>query len=89
MLINYRPISILPALSKIIERIMHIRLVSFFNKYKILSQHQFGFRKERNTEHAIIQLTDYLTDYFDRQESVLGLFLDVSKALTQSIILYS
>ena len=59
---------------------MYIRLVSFFNKYKILSQHQFGFRKGRSTEHAIIQQTDYLTYYFDRQESVLGLFLDVSKA---------
>ena len=57
-LIYYRPILILHALSKIIERIMYIRLVSFFNKYKILSQ--FGLRMGRSREHAFIQLTDYL-----------------------------
>ena len=40
---NYRPISILPACSKILERMVHIRLMTFLNKYDILYNHQYGF----------------------------------------------
>ena len=49
-LVNYRPISILPSLSKIFERLMYNRLLSFINKYNILFDCQFRFRKNRNTE---------------------------------------
>ena len=54
-LINYRPISILPSLSKIFERLMYNRMLSYINKFNILSNDQFGFRKNRNTELAVIR----------------------------------
>ena len=44
---NYRPISILPSISKILEKIMYIRLFDFVTKNEILSPHQYGFRPNR------------------------------------------
>ena len=47
ILTNYRPVSVLPAFSKFLERIVFKRLDSFLNKYKILSYNQYGFRKKQ------------------------------------------
>ena len=49
---NYRPISFLPLFSKIIERLLYNRLVSFVTKYDILYQHQYGFQSDRSIELA-------------------------------------
>ena len=49
---NYRPISILPTFSKILERLMYNRLIIFINKYNILYKYQFGFRKNHSTSMA-------------------------------------
>ena len=51
---NYRPISILPAFSKIMEKIMHIRLSSFLNSTKQYYKHQYGFRKGHSTLHPVL-----------------------------------
>ena len=53
---NYRPVSVLPAFSKILERIVYNRLINFLNKFKILSNNQSGFRKNYSTAYALIQL---------------------------------
>ena len=42
---NYRPISVLSHLNKIVEQVIHKRLIDFFDKYSILTENQFGFRK--------------------------------------------
>ena len=55
---NYRPISSLPYLSKIFERSMVNRLLSFFNKFSLLSESQFGFLKNKSTVDALIHLTE-------------------------------
>ena len=57
---NYRPVSVLPAFSEILERIVHNRLINFLNKYSILSCNQYGFRKNHSTAYALIQLYDKL-----------------------------
>lgn len=77
---NYRPISILPSISKIIERLMYNRLLSFLDTYKLLSNYQYGFRKNKSTEDAVINLCDYVTHCLDNGQVVLGMFVDVSKA---------
>ena len=51
---NYRPISVLTCFSKLLEKLMHKRLINYVEKHRILSEHQFGFRKNRSTEHAIL-----------------------------------
>jgi flagellin-specific chaperone FliS len=77
---NYRPISILSPFSKILEKLMYEQLISFIEKYKILYEYQFGFRKGYSTEQAILEITDNLRNYLDNNQIVCGLFLDLSKA---------
>ena len=79
-LTNYRPVSVLPAFSKFLERIVYKRLDSFLNKYKILSCNQYGFRKNHSTSYALIQLYDKLSNAIDQGKVTLGLFIDLSKA---------
>ena len=63
---NYRPISILPAISKIIERSAHIQLSSFLEVNRLLSQSQFGFQLKRSTSTALIDFTDQVLENMDK-----------------------
>ena len=58
LLINYRPISVLPLFSKILERWMHIRITEFIIKNEILSENQYDFRDKRSTYTVLFQLID-------------------------------
>jgi hypothetical protein len=77
---NYRPISVLTAISKVIEKIINNRLVSYLNKFNILSDNQFGFRQSRSTEDAILSLTSIITDKIDKGKKCLAIYLDLKKA---------
>ena len=77
---NYRPISILPVFSKILEKIVHKRLYFYCNRMNILSNCQFGFRKSHSTSHACTLLTSTTTSSFNSKQKTLGIFLDLSKA---------
>ena len=77
---NYRPISVLPCFSKVLERIMYNRLYSFLLKNNILYDKQFGFQKDHSTEHAILQLTNQILQSFDQDRFTIGVFIDLSKA---------
>ena len=80
-LINYRPTSILSSLSKIFEHLMYERQLSFINKFKLISDCRFGFKKHRRTELAIIiRVSNYITNALNSNTPVLGLFVDISKA---------
>ena len=77
---NYRPVAVLPCFSKILEKIMYNRLISFIQKHDILYSKQFGFRKNHSTETAIIELITKLTDAIDKIKFTAGIFSDLSKA---------
>ena len=77
---NYRPVSVLPLFSKILERLMYTRLLSFINKHKLLYDFQFGFRPLHSPNLALILLVDKISGALERGEYALGLFLDFSKA---------
>jgi len=77
---NYRPISILPAISKILEKIMYARLHEFINIQNILTHHQYGFRPKHSTHMAINDLYLKVTKDLDNKLHTVGLFLDLSKA---------
>ena len=85
---NYRPVSVLPLFSKILERLMYSRLLSFINKYKLLYDYQFGFRKDHSPNLALIYLVDKISNALEDGDFVLGIFLDFSKALILSITIY-
>ena len=55
---NYRPISLLPNISKIIEKAMYTRLNKFLEKYSCLYKKQFGLRNSHSTNHALISITE-------------------------------
>ena len=77
---NYRPVSILPVFSKILEKLMYNRILSFINKHKVLFEYQFGFREKHGTDIALIVLLDKIMSSINDGEIVLGVFLDLSKA---------
>ncbi|KAL0861481.1 hypothetical protein ABMA27_009011 [Loxostege sticticalis] len=77
---NYRPITLVPILSKVFEKAMLQRLDSFLSKNNILDQSQFGFRKGSSTTHACFSLVKKITESLNNKEAVVGIFLDMSKA---------
>ena len=76
----YRPISLLPTISKIFERVLATRLISFFTKFNVLSKDQFGFRAKFSTEYAIADIYDKLINNLDKGLSSCAIFLDLAKA---------
>ena len=77
---NYRPISILPAISKIFEKIVCNQISSYLIKNNYLTENQYGFCKLFSTEHAILELSDRVISELDQGHSPLAIFLDLSKA---------
>ena len=77
---NYRPVSLLPVFSKILERLVYNRLYSFIKKHNILTVSQYGFQKYLSTELAILELQDRIADILYKKDLCAGLFMDLSKA---------
>ena len=59
---NFRPISVLPALSKIIENLINVRLLRYLKDYNLLSKSQYGFRQRISTEDTVTALSTHLTE---------------------------
>ena len=80
LLTNYRPISLLPSISKVLEKLIHKKLYSFLTGKKILSDRQYGFRPKLSTADA---LCTFLSDTYcqlNSQHITIAAFLDLSKA---------
>ena len=77
---NYRPISILPVFSKVLERIMYNSLYEYFMNNNLLHKNQFAFQINNSTEHAILQFTRDIAQNFDNGKFTLGVFIELSKA---------
>ena len=77
---NYRPISLLPSVSKICEYIIFDQLLDYMETNQLLSLQQFGFRRGYSTELAALRLTDHLTKEMDNFRMPVNVFLDLSKA---------
>ena len=85
---NYRPTSVLPFFSKIIERIMYNRLYTFLCENNILYEKQFGFQTAHSTDHAIIQLVNEISKSFEENNFTLGVFITYLKHSTLSTITF-
>ena len=77
---NYRPISLLPAFSKILEKIVYKRVINFLLKYNVIYPQQYGFLNGRSTEQAMIDLVLSITKAIEDKQATIGIFLDLSKA---------
>ena len=77
---NYRPVSLLPQLSKVLEKLFNARLENFIDKHNILSDNQYGFRSNRSTSEALLELVEKITTAMDKKKYTLGVFIDLKKA---------
>ena len=71
---NYRPISLLPAISKIIEKVIYNQSYNYFDQITILYAHQYGFRKQHSTELAVLELVDRTIYTLDKDKHQLTYF---------------
>ena len=77
---NYRPISLLPSISKIIEKVAHNQISHNFTSHNLFYEHQYGFRSKHTTELAALYLIDKITTEMDSNNIPLNSYLDLSKA---------
>ena len=77
---NYRPVSVLPAFSKIFERLVYKRMTSFISINNILYSNQYGFRENHSTYMAALKFVDDVSFNLDKKISTVSLFIDLSKA---------
>ena len=77
---NYRPISLLPNISKIFERVIYTRLDNFLTSSEIIYKLQFGFRKQYSTNHALLGIVEQIRNALDKKMFTCGVFIDLEKA---------
>ena len=77
---NYRPISLLITISKILEKIVYKRSYSFLNSTGQIFESQYGFRSKHSCEHAVQELLGNILKGCELGKSTLAVFLDLSKA---------
>ena len=77
---NYRPISLLSIFNKILEKHVYNRLITFIDKYNILYDKQFGFRRNHSTLHATLLITDKIQRAIENGLFSFEIFLDFCKA---------
>ena len=76
---NYRPVSVLPIISKVLEKLMLTRLTKYLDKNKIIYEHQFGSQRNRSTTMAVLDLSARITKALDSGNYAASVFLDVAK----------
>ena len=77
---NYRPVSMLPVVVKVLERLIHQQLYDYLQENKILDPAQFGFRPRHSTQDALVNLAEDWRDALDKDMLVGSVFIDLSKA---------
>lgn len=77
---NYRPISLLPSVSKILELIVKNRLISFLNDAKFFSERQFGFLSGRSTDGALLSHVTDIVSHIERGSFSVAIYMDIKKA---------
>ena len=77
---NYRPISLLSNINKILEKLVFNRLYNFLEESQCLYSLQFGFRKKHSTNHALVEITENIRKALDENKFACGVFVDFQKA---------
>jgi len=77
---NYRPISLVSTVAKILEKIVSIKLTNFLELNKLIYPYQFGFQRGLSTEHNVLHLVNFVSKALNCNEYCIGIFLDLRKA---------
>ena len=78
---NYRPISLLSNINKIVEKLMFKRLYHFLESNKCLYDMQFGFRQKHSTNHALLSMCQQIRDTINKGNLAVGVFVDFQKSI--------
>ena len=81
---DFRPISLLPIFSKIFEKIIAERMMSFIDKNSILTSSQFGFRTSSSTELAVTSIYDELLQHLDDNKLTCSIFFGPTESIRLS-----
>ena len=76
---NYRPVSLLSNLGKLIEKLIHSRMNIFLENHECFYKNQFGFKKKHSTDHALITITEKIRNALDNNQYTCDVFLDFQK----------
>ena len=74
---NYRPISLLSSISKILEKFVANQLVNHLEYNKLIYEHQYGFQRGKSTAHNLTHLTNFVSKEQNEKKFVIGIFLDL------------
>ena len=77
---NYRPISLLPTMSKVLERVISNQVYGFLERNKLIHPHQFGYRYGHSCEGLLLKVLDYVAKERDKGKHVLNVYIDLTKA---------
>ena len=77
---NYRPISLLPALSKIFKRVIYNQINSYLTLNNLYYEGQYGFRSKQSTKLAALDIIDTITSIMENGNIPITIYLDLSKA---------
>ena len=77
---NYRPISLLLTISKLLEKVMYRRTYNFIDSNGLLFKSQYGFRSNHSCEHAVGELVGNIVKNGENSKHTIAIFLDLSKA---------
>ena len=77
---NYRPISLLPTISKLLEKVVHKQLYDYMTKNSLFKNNQYGFRANHSTEYATMEFVDRAMYEIDNGKIPFTVLLDLSKA---------
>ena len=74
LLSNYRPVSVLPSVSKVFEKVIYNQIYEYFMNKKLLFKSQYGFRKNHSTEYATLELIDRVTNEIDMYKTPINIY---------------
>ena len=77
---NYRPVSLLPSLSKILEKAICKQLTHYLEKYNILCPNQYGFRAKNQTTHVVHSMLNTIASNAINNQCTIAAYIDLSKA---------
>ena len=77
---GYRPVSVLPILSQVFERVLRGRLVGFLDRHRVIVPGQYGFRAGHSTAMAVLDMVERVRGAWGRGNAALGVFIDLKKA---------
>ena len=77
---NYRPIALLSSISKILEKIVSLKLVNHLEINKLISPKQFGFQRNKNTKQNLLNVVNFISNAINEGQFCIGIFLDLRKA---------